>query len=249
MTSGRQCLFCDSHELNREHLWPDWIVKLFPVSKYTGRQSDDFGVERSWKRNTITEKSRIVCEPCNGGWMSQIETLTIPILKPQILGDKSPQTITVLDQCTLAAWATLRSIVFDTYAAPENRYYTREQCAAFKADEYMSPPPNTHIWLAPFTRDRRSALFYTFKQLHVSGDHGVILTTWVIDHIAFQLVAYRGDAERRVHLDRLKASGWDNVAVPIWPSPRTDFIFQARTHLNLKSLETFHKRFGAPAPR
>ena len=25
----RQCLFCDATKLTREHVWPNWIVKIF----------------------------------------------------------------------------------------------------------------------------------------------------------------------------------------------------------------------------
>lgn len=240
--SKRTCLFCDSHDLNREHLWPEWIVNLFPRSSYTGRLTDSTRADViEWKRQTITAKSRIVCAGCNGGWMSDIESITKPVLTPLILG--TPMELSVLDQCALAAGAALRSMVFDTYVANEGRYYTRSILARFKDGPEMSPPANTYIWIAPVKTPHRAAAFYSFKQMHVSGMAGMILTMWVIDQIAFQLVAYRGKHGRRIYHDRLEASGWNDIAMPLWPSPRGNVLWRPRTVLSLQGLQALHGRF------
>jgi len=40
-------------------------------------------------------------------------------------------------------------MVFDSQSPEAERYYSRESLAAFKRDDYLRPPDNTHIWIAP----------------------------------------------------------------------------------------------------
>src|SRR5258706_6641731 len=107
----RKCLFCDPTKLTREHIWPDWIVEIFPSnSSYTGtRAHSKLGV-KSWPANSITQRSRLVCKQCNGIWMSQIEAATSPILGPLITSDLPRCTLDTCDQLTLATWACLRAM-------------------------------------------------------------------------------------------------------------------------------------------
>jgi len=61
MPSARCCLFCDSHDLNREHIWPEWVVKLFPEKTgYTATATNSETGGRSWQVESITHKARFV---------------------------------------------------------------------------------------------------------------------------------------------------------------------------------------------
>jgi hypothetical protein len=84
MASARQCLFCDSHNLTREHIWPDWLVELFPKGNYSATQAhSEFGTLTRHAKD-ITHKARFVCGDCNRGWMSEIEGIASEFLKPVI---------------------------------------------------------------------------------------------------------------------------------------------------------------------
>ena len=82
------CLFCDSAELTREHIWPDWLVTEYksrgPSGRgaYTATLEHTDGLNAEWRQSTITMKRRLVCESCNSGWMSDLESLASPMLKP-----------------------------------------------------------------------------------------------------------------------------------------------------------------------
>jgi hypothetical protein len=70
------CLFCDSSSGSREHLWPKWI-----------HERVDFGplkMDRYKSAQIIIPDPQItvktVCEKCNNGWMSDLETKSIPLV-------------------------------------------------------------------------------------------------------------------------------------------------------------------------
>ena len=94
-----QCLFCDKTKLTKEHLWPDWIVQMFPKNvPYTaGRASPEMRLFHEWPTNSLKQTARIVCKQCNTGWMSEIESLASPILKPCILDVTQRRTFTDLE--------------------------------------------------------------------------------------------------------------------------------------------------------
>lgn len=73
------CLFCDNKPGSREHLIADWILKKVPsksmITGFIGRH------EQVECRELIVKS---VCGDCNGGWMSDIESLNMPIMGPLI---------------------------------------------------------------------------------------------------------------------------------------------------------------------
>lgn len=110
VTSRAACAFCGSTDtrLTIEHVWPQWISRsLRGRGELKARRADS-----EWRTKKIDTKVRAVCATCNGGWMSDIEAETMPILEPMILGD-IPRVLSPLDQVKLARWAYKTALVFD----------------------------------------------------------------------------------------------------------------------------------------
>jgi hypothetical protein len=69
------CLFCPEAANSLEHLWPKWV-----------HERRDFGPLKHKRGTTdiiipnpqITVKA--VCRPCNNGWMSKLELISIPLI-------------------------------------------------------------------------------------------------------------------------------------------------------------------------
>jgi hypothetical protein len=82
-----QCLFCRAQvPLTREHTWPAWLRDaLEPRGPF---KADVAG--RQWKTPSVDVTVRLVCGDCNNGWLSQIETATLPILRPMVTGEVTP---------------------------------------------------------------------------------------------------------------------------------------------------------------
>jgi hypothetical protein len=66
---------------------------------------------RTGQGHTYTQTIRDVCEKCNSGWMSGIETATQGVLTPLIQG--TPSILTPVMQEQLASWITLKALVID----------------------------------------------------------------------------------------------------------------------------------------
>ena len=62
----------------------------------------------------VTKKYRVVCGPCNSGWMNQIEGLAREPLSKMVTG--KPFTLSIQDQLNVARWIALKIIVAENGA-------------------------------------------------------------------------------------------------------------------------------------
>lgn len=83
-------------------------------------------------RVLTTKKIHWFCEPCNNGWMADLERRAKPILLPLIDGERP--LLTPAEQRVIAAWTYLKAVVvaFDTpqYVGPrpgQRRWFMRHQ--------------------------------------------------------------------------------------------------------------------------
>lgn len=116
--SSRRCLFCNEDANSKEHVWPQWILKLLPARRPV-RQRLGTGKEVKYSGNF---KPKGVCSTCNYGWMSELETEAKPILGP-IVQDLSIQ-LDLEDQTKIARWAFKTTIVLEgTKERSMKRYF------------------------------------------------------------------------------------------------------------------------------
>src|SRR5579871_3463184 len=98
----RSCAFCPKEaKISGEHLWSDWICELFPDIRVKFRKwaAGDIDVNE-WVADSIEHRLKVVCKPCNEGWMSTLESKHAkPAMKPLILSDNQ----VVLDTETLVS--------------------------------------------------------------------------------------------------------------------------------------------------
>ena len=117
----RECLFCTSTEtLTREDLWPKWVKK-----SVVGDGPSTFEKTIGSDAPTVhggNLKARCVCEPCNGGWMSLLETHSKPVLEPMI--HDTPCVLDYAKQATVSLWTIKTSMVFE-YIKRKDVFYSR----------------------------------------------------------------------------------------------------------------------------
>ena len=73
----RECLFCGNiGRLTEEHVYGDWLQKLGFRGPGVRELIEDADLENRilQEGNPFNKRLRIVCEDCNGGWMSALET-------------------------------------------------------------------------------------------------------------------------------------------------------------------------------
>src|SRR5688572_9634129 len=91
---GKTCIFCGPTDakITNEHIWPQWISELF----YKKPKKNQYRVVRASAHTTglavmrrtfhsadLDSRVKVVCEPCNTTWMSDLEnTHAKPLLSP-----------------------------------------------------------------------------------------------------------------------------------------------------------------------
>ena len=121
---SRNCVFCrgtaPAIKITREQMFPDWISEALRPA-VTG---PEIGCEhsilrdlrpdtvRSWSATEVADHAcRVICTPCNSGWMARLEDAVQPILTPMITG--SGAQLTPEQGSTVATGAALKAVVFE----------------------------------------------------------------------------------------------------------------------------------------
>src|SRR5216684_5194192 len=142
------CLLCET-ELSgtnraREHVFPRWLLEYFRVNVdelFQGKHLTFFGqaVEtRVQGAHTIVQGR--VCEPCNNGWMSELESAVQPLFLS--MDEGYPLSILASGLQSLAAW-TFK--VLGLYNITMNFHTLITEQALHSFGRTHTPPPGYHI--------------------------------------------------------------------------------------------------------
>src|SRR5688572_18801841 len=92
----RICVFCGQQialgERSREHVIPQWLLDHLGIRKaaITPAHTKPDGTLVSQRSHTLENlQEGRVCETCNTGWMSTLETEAMPLLIPLFAGEKT----------------------------------------------------------------------------------------------------------------------------------------------------------------
>jgi len=238
---SRLCAFCPNTANTLEHLWPDWILKSLSASQPI-RHS--IGSRPAFYVNNPAVKVRVVCEQCNGGWMSDLETLNRPVIGALIHDISFP--LDKAQQANLTAWTLKTGLVLDAINRGERApFYGATERSLLRTQS--SIPSETTVWIARFSG----------SGFHAGGtdiwlDQGEILkaaqgcvTTVIIGHLAIQSVTIRGlHPEYRAHpieTVAIKPGRWAQLLHKIWlPSGNVNWppqlTFTSRGSLSIGAL-------------
>jgi hypothetical protein len=141
------CRFCGAtdRKITKEHVWPEWLEDFVPPTSGPGlahRWSSGDG-HQSWKQQMLSATVRMFCEPCNTGWMSDIEAEAKYIVGPMVQG--IPTTLDTAAQRAVANWTVLKGLVAaQTSKTPQpipDRHYRQVYAA-------KGAPANTvRVWI------------------------------------------------------------------------------------------------------
>jgi hypothetical protein len=140
---------CPNEADSEEHLFPDWLNGVLPAGKRVRYVPFDAALGQQPvagrpSKKPATRKNKVVCIPCNTGWMAVIEQEAKRLMEPMILGD--PATLTPADQLHIATWATMRAYVWEERSG--DRVSTDEDRSILY--EQRRPSGNTRVRLAAF---------------------------------------------------------------------------------------------------
>lgn len=225
-----KCLFCGTEgNLTREDAWPEWLLDLFTLEH--GRTGTEwrFSKERYYEERILVPhrpprlRRKIVCKPCNEGWMSGLEQAAKPILAPMIVGET--RELSMADQKIIGAWAVKTGITLNLMGRGE-RFVEPQEARTFLYEQ-GEPSPDFRVY-ANSPRGPGFSLFHEHVAVAWPRPDGVTSSRpdghwhWIMaGDVLFQVVAgYREDkappAEVRgeEHFDRI----WPTRDRLQWPS-------------------------------
>jgi hypothetical protein len=115
LESVKRCAFCptEAKKLSREHIWDDWLNRTLPTKQYRVRQRfsqlDPF---REYDARKLNETLAVVCEQCNGTWMSDLSNRAKQAFS-EIIVNGVTVTLSPADTKLLAAYTFLKCVVGD----------------------------------------------------------------------------------------------------------------------------------------
>ena len=139
--TGRVCVFCGGKPVSSEHVWSDWITKLFAQ---IGTVNVNFTWGASWKTAKLDLRVNRVCTRCNNDWMNDLETQVRPFLEPMVLG--KPVVISPADQHALAQWA-MKTFLMHDLCHPDDPLPLSQFRSFFHT---RTPPTDSIIWVAAY---------------------------------------------------------------------------------------------------
>jgi hypothetical protein len=143
--------------MTKEHAWPEWLQATADVLPTRVRTSIGFSrtsvdtfteaanLQRTQQGSVLTIKVREVCDRCNHGWMSRLETATRPTLERLWAGDVTK--LTSGDVATLARWAVKTGWMHERAQHEDPTPTTAQRLAIARGQA----PHFTRVWAARHT--------------------------------------------------------------------------------------------------
>jgi len=226
------------------------VKLLAPVSgskfKVSRRYLHNLG-SRTWTQPTIDHKTKLVCKPCNEGWMSDLEGAAKATLSG-IIQHGAPVSLLGRGVESLAAFAFKCAVVADHMNA-RPPFFSPHVRNRFR--EHLEIPDGIRMWIAAFQGiSRASGRFNSYYALpnnkHV-GELDFFVFTYAAGHLAIQVVAPRW---KRFHLyggelPRVVADSlWDPAAIEFWPASGFPLPWPPSHYLDDETFLAFTDRFS-----
>jgi hypothetical protein len=150
----KTCIFCGdttSSSKASEHIIPSWILKLLnaedevdPWSERKTKATEDGTIipelqGDSRMANYDQLRNGLVCDTCNHGWMSELESEIQPTLKPLILGFHSLPSLSNDEKVKIARWATKTTCVLDSVSPAEKSNIIGADSSVIRTSRSLAP--------------------------------------------------------------------------------------------------------------
>lgn len=215
----RFCIFCGADADSREHIFPNWLNDMIVVDGADAHQflvlSGKLTQQRNYRaRNSASQTARVVCGPCNNGWMSSLELEAKPALGPMIANRMtrldSPQ------QLIVARWAIKTAMVAESIQYGENSFTQEER--DLTRDGHI--PIRPRVSLAGYDMSEQNATRYTRGLGIVNRDREFFAEFYTHTiQIGHLVLSVRGtptfDAIDNKSLDTIARPRF--MEIPVWP--------------------------------
>ncbi len=227
--------------------------KAFGPMIYHTRRSDKYGKIFTRTSSSLDFKVKVVCEPCNNGWMSRMED---KIAKPAMLDlitplSSQPLSTTHLTPDRLKAIATFafKTAVVAHHASPYP-YRLFPSLARRQFRRSFIIPAGVHMWIGEFRSEfARSGILHGHsgiaKPRSPLGIH-MNVCTFIAGRLLLQIASIswaNRNRRKRFPLEVVQSDEWDAVSVPFWPITGKDIIWPPVSFISRQSLAAFCNRW------
>lgn len=214
----RKCLFCDNPAKTREHVWPQWILERLRIKDQINRQ---VGKEKD-QLIPPELKIRAVCQNCNGGWMSALETANIPLIG-NFLQDVA-LSLDGFQQYTISLWAMKMAMIGEFLSRSHRQEFFFSQADREQLRVASNLPERTTIWLGRHSASNHIG-FWATDAWSVDKTVHAFVNTVLVGRLAVQTLSLRVSEEHfATDITVQPKNGpqpWERALVTIWPTNRT----------------------------
>jgi hypothetical protein len=211
----KECAFCPATaKLSAEHLWSDWMRALFKSKGFRFRQRDEDGnVVNEWRSPRIDLTAKVVCKPCNEGWMSNLEQRHAKPSMSDLIVGREVANISQSRANSIALFAFKSVIVIDRMRR-DKPFFRRSVRHDFA--RRLTIPDGIQMWLAGFLPmgSGRLNTHYGDASIPSGGRLKLYACTYGVGHFIFQVVAVRST---RIPSFSPQAS-FEYSSIPFWPA-------------------------------
>jgi hypothetical protein len=214
---AKECAFCpETAKLSAEHLWSKWMDNLFPGKKRFTSKNEKGEITADWASDTLDWKARVVCEPCNNTWMSNIESKAKSAMSDLIRGE-SGLVISQSRADAIACFAFKTAVIFDHIQRSRELFFSRPVRHGFR--ESLAIPTTVRMFMAGFLPAGKGHVHTCYHEGTISATDRIILyvCTYAVGHFVFQVVDKKRQGFTKVVLEPRGPRTFQSVAVEFWP--------------------------------
>jgi hypothetical protein len=237
--------------MSGEHVWSDWISRIFyPTPK---PRSVLIKRERTGQPTTLRPaasmnvKPKIVCEPCNNNWLSDLENAYMKPLLTNAIARGASTTFAQDDLVAITAWAFKTAVVVDHMEHRRDPFFSPAQRQRFAVD--FTFPTGTQLYLFRYNDHGHNALKGSFISHYLMAKRGpfkglkLFVLTYVAGQFAFQIVSRK--QARTVVLPSVigPRDEFRGLTIAIWPNPQVSVRWPPPFYLGEDVLDAFGNRW------
>jgi hypothetical protein len=218
---ARECAFCPAAaKLSGEHIWSDWMNALFPGKKAFRKINERMEVTKSWTSSQLDWKAKVVCEPCNNGWMSKIESRHAKPAMADLIAGKLDIPIPQSRANSIALFAFKTAVILEHLNRSRTIHiFPRQVRHRFR--ETLEIPDNVRMWMAGFLPPGKGRCVTLYHEASNPDSLELYVCSYCVGRFVFQVVAERTPT----FLTLFPVARFEHLAVPFWPRVPTGFVW------------------------
>jgi hypothetical protein len=221
-----ECIFCgEDGKASTEHVIPKWtdpVLLRLPTTgvnpwgrlmthRFTPSEGNETGA-REWESDGPSLTTASVCQQCNNGWLSELESAASPLVGPLLLGE--PKDLTAEQQTVVAHWSYKTVLLLQMIRAKKDRPIPPRRFR--EVFELGRPPADVRIWLG--LPSGNNAMHEASTAINLANDRHAVPGFFTALAIGRLLILCAGRLQSGREQLRIGHDTDPRIAVEIWPA-------------------------------